>query len=433
MSLFDRLWSKSKHESRRAREAHERESAGDLGGAADLYSEAGLGDEAARVLLLRADAETSAERRIAFCALAARRAESDELRRRALGRKALCAFDTLRRSGGSFLESEVLAVAAELEEAGELDRAADAYALGGDPDAEVRVLTAAGAIDRLEARLRRTEETTRSQREEEQRLRRIGDLDRTAERRAALELCAAALAAQGDSRVDDAARAIRARLLRGPVVDLEIDGAAGRYALGDEVTVGRGDATIVVGSRAISRRHIRVFRGDGGAVVEDLETRNGTLLAGARIAGALPVGDGLRLLLGGEVPCAISAATAAEPPRSPRVIAIEIAGSRYLAPLGALTIAGWSLTVEPAGEESFVVLSSEGAATRPVLGEFELAARVELCHGDEIRASRGGPVVLRVSPRGGGHAGGAGHVGGDHATPGPADTAPPVEAGAPAS
>ena len=99
--------------------------------------------------------------------------------------------------------------------------------------------------------------------------------------------------------------AFRSRLVRGPVVDLEIDEDLRRYALGAEVTIGRGDATIVIGSKAVSRRHLRIGRSPEGAFVEDLDTRNGTLLAGARIAGRIPVGDGLRLVLGGGVPCAV--------------------------------------------------------------------------------------------------------------------------------
>ncbi len=407
MGLLDRFLTKSKREGQKARQARERENAGDLGDAIELYVEAGVGDEAARVLLLRADAEASVEKRIAFCAMAAQRAESPELRRKAAGRKALCSFDTLRKSGGSFLESEMLAVARELEEAGELERAADAFALANDHDGEVRALTAAGAIERLEDRLRTSERDTRSERELEQRLRRIADLDRTAERRAALDLCRVVLAERDDPRVADAARAIRARLLRGPVVDLEIHGELRRYALGGEVSIGRGDATIIIGSRAVSRRHLRLCRGPEGAFVEDLDTRNGTMLAGvggARVAGRLPVGDGLRLVLGAEVPCSIlplSLTADAPTPLGPigdECYAIEIAGWRYLAPLGPLPIDGWRIGVEPAGEEdeSYVVLSTPGAAARPYLGDFQLAARVELCHGDEIRAARGGPTRLRA-------------------------------------
>jgi hypothetical protein len=402
VTFFDRFVSREKREGRRAREARERENAGDLGEAAELYTEAGLGDDAARVLLLRADAETSVERRIAFCALAAERAETDEVRKKAKGRKALLAFDTLRKSGGSFLANEVLAVARDLEEAGELERAADAFALGGDHESEVRVLTAAGAIERLEERLHASETATRSQREVEQSLRRIADLDRTAERRAALDLCKKVLGQRDEPRIADAARAIRARLVRGPVVDLDLDGELRRYALGAEVTVGRGDATIIIGSRSVSRRHIRVFRTRQGVFVEDLGTRNGTLLAGSRLAGPIPVGDGVLLVLGGAVPCSVMPATLCNDAPTPlgpaerECVAVEIAGWRYLAPLGPLSVAGFQLGVEAWTDESFVVLSTPVDAPRPYLGDYQLAERVELCHGDLIRAARGGPVRLRV-------------------------------------
>jgi hypothetical protein len=389
VGFFDRLWSKSKREGRQASRARELEAEGDLAAAASLFTEAGLGDEAARVLLLRADAEHVVEKRIAFCALAAERAETPELRLRARARKALCSFDTIRRSGASFLESEVLAIARELEDAGELEKAADAYALGSDAEGEVRALTAAGAIDRLEDRLHAAEAGARSDREQEQRLRRVLDLDRTAERRAALLAARLSPGQPDDPRVLDAARAIRARLLLGPVVELEVDGVRVRYALGDEVTIGRGDATIVIASRAVSRRHIRVARGPTGAFVEDLETRNGTTLAGARVGGRIAVGDGVRVELGGEVPCTV---TPGEPGAG---VVIEVAGARYVAPLGPLFVLGWRIASEVTGDESFVVLASEGAS-RPLLDEFELASRVELCHGDELRAVRGGPVRLRV-------------------------------------
>lgn len=390
VGFFDRFLPKAKREGRLAREAHERELDGDLAAAVSLYTEAGLPDDAARVLLLRADLEPAAEKRAAFCARAAQAAVDPDLKQRARARKALIAFDLLRGRGGAFLPSEVLIAAKDLEEAGELESAAEAYALAGDSEGEVRALTAAGAIEKLEERLRAAESATRSQRALETALRRIADLDRTAERRAALSAARAALAEGDDARIADAARAVRARLLRGPVVDLEVDGERRRYALGAEVTVGRGDATVVIASRAVSRRHLRVFRGDGGPLVEDLGTRNGTTLAGARLAGPLPVGAGVRVMLGGEVPVAVA-------PEGEGMVAIEVAGARYLAPLGELPIHGWRVAAEAgAPEETYVVLRTPEGADRPFLGTFQLAARVELSHGDEIRASRGGPVCLAV-------------------------------------
>ncbi|HSO00702.1 MAG TPA: FHA domain-containing protein, partial [Candidatus Nanopelagicales bacterium] len=274
VGLFERFWGRG---DRRRREAEAKELAGELAAAVELYLEAELPDEAARVLLLRADAEQVPERRIAFCAAAARAAVSDELRKSALRRKALLGFDVLGARGAASLRSEILGVARELEEADELERAAEAYAMAGDQESEARALAAAGAIDKLEERLRVSMSEARDQRERSAVLARIADMDRMGERRAALEEAARWLSARQDERVADAVRSIRARLLVGPLCDLEVDGALGRYALGDEITIGRGDATIVVASRAVSRVHARLRRGaDGVPLFEDLGTRNGT-------------------------------------------------------------------------------------------------------------------------------------------------------------
>ncbi|APR76112.1 Adenylate cyclase [Minicystis rosea] len=386
MGFFDRFLPKAKREGRVAREAHERELDGDLAAAVSLYVEAGLPDDAARVLLLRADAEAAVEKRMAYCARAAETAVDEELKKKARARKALIAFDTLRSRGGAFLASEVLVVARELEEGGELERAAEAFALGGDGEGEVRALTAAGAIEKLEERLKAAESATRSQRELETSLRKIADLDRTAERKAALAVAAAANAERDDARIGDAARAVRAKLLRGPVIEIAIDGDPLRCALGDEITIGRGDATIVIASRAVSRRHVRIARVAGTVVVEDLATRNGTMLAGARIGGPIPVGEGVSLMLGGEVPCTIA------PSERAGLFVVVVAGARYFAALGELPVHGWRIGLDG----DLVSLITPAGVERPFLGAYQLAARVELGHGDQIRASRSGPVVLEV-------------------------------------
>lgn len=407
MGWFERFgWGRG--DSRR-KAAEAKELAGDLAAAAQLYLEAELPDEAARVLLLRADAEAAPERRIAFCAMAARTAGSEEVRRAALRRKALLALDVLTARGASALRSEVLAVARELEEAGELERAADAFAMAEDPESEARVLTAAGAIERLEERLRVSMSSARSQRERAAVLSRIADLDRMAERRAALEAAEAWVAAQQDEQVSDAARAIRARLVAGPLIQLEIGGALGQYALGDEVTIGRGEATIVVGSRAVSRTHVRLFRGPEGIAVEDLGTRNGTTLAGARLSGPLPVRGEVRVLLGGEVPLCLTPLAAPRDDGRPLPgdgaggCLVDIAGVRVVAPLGDLAVGPLRLRREQARGDWFVVLRTPPGAPPAFLGGYQLAAAVELCAGDAISGVRGGPVLLRVP---GGQAGG---------------------------
>lgn len=391
MGLFD--WIGTNRSEGRRREALAKERQGDLAAAVDLYIEADLPDEAARVLLLRADTEVSGPKRIALCGAAARTAASPDLRRRALARKAALGFDMLKAQGGALLKSEVLGVARELEEAGDLEKAADAFALAGDAEAEVRVLTAAGAIERLEERLRVTEVEARSQRERSEILGRVTDLDRTGERRAALELAARYLVSNDDPSVAHLARAIRARLVAGPLVDLELDGVRRRYALGREVTIGRGDATVVIASRAVSRRHARIFVGADGPMIEDLGTRNGTSIAGARLAGPVPIGGGVRVELGAGVPCSITPEDAS---RVGSPLVIEVAGERITASLGALDLGSFEVDFESAGEASFVVLRAAEGAPRPVLGSYEISTQAELCVGDAIAAGRGGPIRLRV-------------------------------------
>jgi hypothetical protein len=403
VGLFDRFvrWG----EGRRAKEARERELAGDLATAVTLYMEAELPDEAARVLLLRADAEGAVEQRVAFCATAARTAASPELQKKALARKALLSLDVIRARGGPALRSELGRVAKELEAAGELERAAEAYVLAGDTEAEVRVLTEMGAIERLEERFKAAETETRKARATADVRRRVADLDRCGERRAALEAAKEWRAVREDEVVEAATRAIRSRLVTGPVVHLAIDGTKVRAALGAEVTLGRGDATIVVASRAVSRVHVRIKRSASGEpTLEDLDTRNGTTLAGARIHGPIPIGAGLSVELGGEVPCSIVPASAApEASLSPSGVIVEVGGARFVAPLGELVVGPWRVDrVLAADSDAFVVLRTPPGAPRPILGELALAAEVELAAGDEMRAVRGGPVRLCVLGGGGG-------------------------------
>lgn len=391
MGLFD-LFTRGRDEARR-KAARARELSGDLEGAVEAYLEADLTDDAARVLLLRADAERSAERRLAFCALALQTATDPELQKTARARKALLGFDVLRGKGAGLLTSEVLAVARELEEAEELERAADAYALAGDTEGEVRALTAAGAIERLEERLRATEVSAKSENERATALRRIADLDRTAERREALAACDAWLARHHDEKIASTALAIRARLLRGPIVDLVVDGERRRFALGDEVTVGR-DGTIPVGARAVSRHHARLFRGPDGPMVEDMGTRNGTTLAGARLTAPVPIGSGVTIKLGGEVPCSIRPAAAeAHGP----LLEVSVGGDAYLAALGPLELFGWQIAERREGGAAFVALRTPPGAPPAFLGEYQLAREVELCAGDAIATERGGRARL-VAP-----------------------------------
>src|SRR5262249_55547780 len=62
---------------------------------------------------------------------------------------------------------------------------------------------------------------------------------------------------------------------------------------GAEVSFGRSrGATIVLEHEKVSRMHARIFRRGAEILVEDLDSRNGTRVNGARIAGTVRVGGG---------------------------------------------------------------------------------------------------------------------------------------------
>ena len=391
--------SRSARAGRRARRASGRTPAISAA-AVDLYTEAGL----RRRRRPRAPAPRRRRARRSRSASpsapsAAQVAETDAVRAQGPRAQGALAFDTLRKSGGSFLESEVIAVGRELEDAGELERAADAYALAGDHDAEVRALTAAGAIERLEARLRASERATQSERASSSAS--AASPTSTAPPSAAPRSSSAARPSPSATmpRVADAARSIRARLAPRP---------GGRP----------GDRRRAPPLRARRRRHHRprrrhhrprLARGEPAPPAprpaaprasssRTSETRNGTPLAGARIAGPIPVGDGLRSCCSAPRSPAPFTPLGLRPTRG-ACVAVEIAGWRYLAPLGDLRVGGWrSSTARTRGRRTRTWCSPrrQRRRARPHLGDYQLASRVELCHGDEIRAERGGPVRLAV-------------------------------------
>ena len=377
----------------RARSAERLELAGDLEGAARTFLDAEMFDDAARVLLLRADAEVLVDKRMAFCQKAASIARDKQIAKTALARKARLRFDIVKERQGALLKSEMLLAGKELEEADENEVAAEAYALAGDEEGEVRALTAAGLIDRLEEKLRISQASAKSDNDVALAQKRVVDLDRVGERRAALAL-AKTTRDQGtaDDRVETAARSIRAKLCRGPICELKIRGVVRRYALGKGVTIGRGEATIVAQSTALSRVHLRIGRTADGVTIEDCATRNGTFLAGARLSRPIPVGEGVSLRLGGEIPCTVRPAEAG-------AVQVDIGGRAYFAPLGPLSLEGREIDLDGDGfnDDSFVVFRTTPALPA-FLGEYQLGPIVELAAHDAPSTARGGPPLFTVLP-----------------------------------
>jgi DNA-binding winged helix-turn-helix (wHTH) protein len=80
-----------------------------------------------------------------------------------------------------------------------------------------------------------------------------------------------------------------------------------RLVLGDrELSLSHGntilgrssDATVFVDDAGVSRHHARIVIGEHGAVLEDLGSKNGTVLNGSRIDGPTPLADGALILIG---------------------------------------------------------------------------------------------------------------------------------------
>jgi FHA domain len=183
---------------------------------------------------------------------------------------------------------------------------------------------------------------------------------------------------------------VEARRVTGDVVPLELRGRALRMVLGEEVVVGRV-ATLSIASTAVSRRHVVVARKGADIVVRDLGSRNGTTLRGLALAGEARVGEGIEVRLGNEVPMVVRPTD-----ELGGAALIELAGERYLAPLGKATlgVGAWALERGDDGWAELVTSDSPPAFA----DTLQLSPRVTLLAGDAVAAERGGAVVLRVRP-----------------------------------
>jgi hypothetical protein len=175
--------------------------------------------------------------------------------------------------------------------------------------------------------------------------------------------------------------------------------------LGDRAILGRalegegqdaGEGFLRVGSPALSRRHLLLGRRDGQPFVRDLESRHGTTAAGEALRGDRPVGTGLSLRLGNEVICEVRPAE-----EWPGAVALELAGERYLAPLGTarLGIGRWRL--ERVGDEAsgaWVELAT-GDAPPGFAAGLRLVSRVALLAGDAVATeAHGAPAAIFEEP-----------------------------------
>lgn len=77
-------------------------------------------------------------------------------------------------------------------------------------------------------------------------------------------------------------------------------GAGSEHPVDGELILGReqGSADLVLDDPGVSRRHARVLPDDGGVIVEDLGSSNGTYVNGQRITGPVELGAGDEVQMG---------------------------------------------------------------------------------------------------------------------------------------
>jgi hypothetical protein len=387
MALFDRIFGKG----RQAAAARTAELRGDLPRAAELFGEAGQPDEAARVMLLRADGETDPRSKLQCLSQAAQLAsEGGERRKDARVRRAeLLLALAGDASVSAVARHEVLEAARDLEAVGEPVKAAAAFARAGDTEGEARALQAAGDVEGLEFLLSSEQFKQRTSRARDDRTKDVDLMIACGRRREALAALDELLkATPDDAPLRERANGLRARRVVAPVVRLDMLGARWTIVLGDEVVIGRSEGAIKVSSNAVSRQHLRITRAGDDVVVRDLESRNGTQLRGINLAGPLPIHEGLELKLGREVTLRVAPST-----RLAGAVEIEVAGERYVATLGRseLPVAGLGLA---AGEDGWVELVARG--THAYAGGVEWSQSATLLAGDVIATMRGGGAAVTV-------------------------------------
>jgi FHA domain-containing protein len=389
--IFGKLLGKKNRTLALARAAELR---GELAQAAALFAQSGRLDEAARVMVLRGDAEAEPSASLRHYVQAVATAPKDSsIRTHARRRHSSTVLSMAADAPMTATSRRDLAHAAgELEDVEDYALAAQAYARAGDVEGQARALARAGDLDALDALLEEEQRRDRKVIARRQVHDEVTLLLASGRRREALEMALAS----DDAALHDRGRSIERRRVAQNIVNAALRGRRLAIALGDEIVIGRAPSTegfIAVASAAVRRRHVAVTRRDGEVVVRDLGSRNSTTLRGLALTGEAPVGNGIELYLGREVPLVVRPAT-----ELAGAVAIEVAGVSCIAPLGPamLGVGRWRLE---RADDGWIELATDD---RPpaFAGSVRLAPRITLLAGDAIAAQRDGATVLEVGERG---------------------------------
>jgi len=393
VGVFDRFLGRG----REVRAARRAELRGELDKAVELYGLASAPEEAARVMLLRGDAETDIRIRMRHYTQAVATApEAHPVRADARRKRAAL---LVAQFGGAALSEggrrELRAAGEELLDVGDATHAAEAFRLAGDTDGEAKALTQAGDVESLEILLTEQQRKERAERQRTEMYGQVEVLASSGRRREALAFAEKWLSSHDDASLRDRAATLKARRVLGPITRMSIRGKAMRVVLGDEIVIGRTEGTLHVASHAVSRQHLRIAREGDAVVVRDLGTRNGTQLRGMNLVGAIPIPrsrEGIELTLGKEVRVRVAQSAGVGGVAG---VTVELAGETYIAPLGGAFIPDvtWGLAI---GADDWLELVS--GSTPAYLGDVSLAERSTLLVGDVITSERGGTEVLRFAP-----------------------------------
>jgi hypothetical protein len=375
-----------------AAEARKAELSGDLLRAIDLWAEADKPEEVARVMILRGDAETDGRQRLQhFVQAVATAPPGTEIHKRARVKKASFALALATDTPlSATTRRDLLEAARDLEDLGETDRAAEAYALLKDTEGQARALMNGGQVEELETLL--SEEQSKAARERE-RNRAHADIEmlvQAGRRREAL--AAAQRRLESDSLDRTALRRVESlgvRRVGAGICRILLSGRPVNLITDDEVVIGRTEGALVVPSTALSRKHLSIARRDGTVVLVDLGSRNGTLLRGMRIEGALPMGRGLELELGGAVRVKAEPSSTFE-----GAVDLAVGGQRYVASLGPLTLGVGAWRLERAQDGWIELVTGDDPSA--YAGEIVMSSRTTLLAGDRIASVRGGETALEV-------------------------------------
>jgi pSer/pThr/pTyr-binding forkhead associated (FHA) protein len=284
------------------------EAAGDYAEAARAYALAGERARVAEMHLLRAERAPSPAAKLHELRAAVRWADPEEPEGRQARRRVARALFTWARTSSLISEAErqVVRDAASLfAETGDLTGAGECHEFIGDELAAADAYQRAGDVDKLEAVLQREELRRRRENRirddyEEYRLALAGgERDRALE---AIRGCVEApLPKEGSpeqmrergsyARLEEE---LRARLITSSVLTLRSSASTGsserRYVGAFPLTLGReAGCQVTLRDAGISRQHAAIAFDGERFSVRDLGSKNGTTLAGVRIAGALPL------------------------------------------------------------------------------------------------------------------------------------------------